>query len=60
MSSSADAQLERETVRAIADALLGVSAVVDIGGRVGAGRRAPRDVLRGPEQDARRAASAIG
>lgn len=34
---SADAQLERDTVRAIADALLGASAVVDIGGRVGAG-----------------------
>src|SRR5688572_21358613 len=32
-----DTQLERETVRAIADALLGVSAVVDTGGRVGAG-----------------------
>jgi len=32
-----DAQLERETVRAIADALLGVSAVVDAGGRVGTG-----------------------
>lgn len=31
---TADAQLERETVRAIADALLGVSAVVDAGGRV--------------------------
>lgn len=34
---TADAQLERDTVRAIADALLGASAVVDIGGRVGAG-----------------------
>jgi protein ImuB len=34
---AADAQLERETVRAIADALLGVSAVVDTGGRVAAG-----------------------
>ncbi|HEY0993906.1 MAG TPA: hypothetical protein VGD80_42915, partial [Kofleriaceae bacterium] len=34
---AADAQLERETVRAIADGLLGVSAVVDTGGRVGAG-----------------------
>jgi hypothetical protein len=34
---SADAQLERDTVRAIADALLGVSTVVDVGGRVGAG-----------------------
>jgi protein ImuB len=33
---SADGGLERETVRAIADALLGVSAVVDTGGRVGA------------------------
>jgi len=33
---AADAQLERETVRAIADALLGVSAVVDTGGRVAA------------------------
>ncbi len=32
----ADSALERETVRAIADALLGVSAVVDPGGRVGA------------------------
>src|SRR5262245_56003007 len=31
---AADAQLERETVRAIADALLGASAVVDSGGRV--------------------------
>jgi hypothetical protein len=34
---SADAQLERDTVRAIADALLGASAVVDVGGRVGPG-----------------------
>jgi hypothetical protein len=34
---TADAKLERETVRAIADALLGVSATVDVGGRVGAG-----------------------
>lgn len=34
---AADAQLERETVRAIADALLGVSAVVDTGGRVASG-----------------------
>jgi nucleotidyltransferase/DNA polymerase involved in DNA repair len=34
---SADAALERETVRAIADALLGVSAVVDAGGRVSGG-----------------------
>src|ERR1043166_3291409 len=33
---TADGQLERETVRAIADALLGVSSVVDTGGRVGA------------------------
>jgi hypothetical protein len=33
---AADGALERETVRAIADALLGVSAVVDTGGRVGA------------------------
>lgn len=33
---AADTQLERETVRAIADALLGVSAVVDTGGRVAA------------------------
>jgi hypothetical protein len=32
-----DAQLERETVRAIADALLAVSAVVDTGGRVAGG-----------------------
>lgn len=31
-----DGSLERETVRAIADALLGASAVVDAGGRVGA------------------------
>jgi nucleotidyltransferase/DNA polymerase involved in DNA repair len=34
---AADGALERETVRAIADALLGVSAVVDSGGRVAAG-----------------------
>ena len=34
---SADVAAERETVRAIADALLGVSAVVDVGGRVGSG-----------------------
>jgi hypothetical protein len=34
---AADTQLERETVRAIADALLGVSAVVDTGGRVAVG-----------------------
>jgi hypothetical protein len=33
---TADGALERETVRAVADALLGVSAVVDVGGRVGA------------------------
>ena len=33
---AADGQLERETVRAIADALLGMSAVVDTGGRVAA------------------------
>lgn len=33
----ADAALERETVRAIADALLAVSSVVDVGGRVGPG-----------------------
>ncbi len=32
-----DAALERETVRAIADALLGVSSVVDVGGRLGPG-----------------------
>src|SRR5690349_14961560 len=32
-----DALGERETVRAIADALLGVAQVVDLGGRVGAG-----------------------
>ncbi|HET9623858.1 MAG TPA: hypothetical protein VFP84_20945 [Kofleriaceae bacterium] len=32
----ADPQLERETVRAIADAMLGVSSVVDVGGRVAA------------------------
>jgi nucleotidyltransferase/DNA polymerase involved in DNA repair len=31
-----DHQLERETVRAIADALLAVAGVVDVGGRVGA------------------------
>ncbi len=34
---SADAQLERETIRAVADVLLGESAVVDLGGRIGAG-----------------------
>jgi protein ImuB len=33
---AADGALERETVRGIADALLGVSAVVDTGGRIGA------------------------
>ncbi|HEY0481310.1 MAG TPA: hypothetical protein VGD37_27530 [Kofleriaceae bacterium] len=33
---AADGPLERETVRAMADALLGMSAVVDTGGRVGA------------------------
>jgi len=34
---SGDTSLERETVRSVADALLGVSGVVDVGGRVGAG-----------------------
>lgn len=34
---NADAIAERETVRAIADALLAASGVVDLGGRVGAG-----------------------
>ena len=34
---TADGALERETMRAIADALLGVSAVVDSGGRVAGG-----------------------
>src|SRR6185436_6325849 len=34
---SSDAQLERDTVRAIADALLGISPVVDVGGRLGPG-----------------------
>jgi hypothetical protein len=34
---SADAQLERETIRAIADVVLGISGVVDVGGRIGAG-----------------------
>ncbi len=34
---TADAANERETVRSIADTLLGASAIVDIGGRVGAG-----------------------
>jgi protein ImuB len=34
---SADAQTERETVRALADALLAITPVVDVGGRVGAG-----------------------
>jgi hypothetical protein len=33
----AEPQLERETVRAIADALLGASPTVDAGGRIGAG-----------------------
>ena len=35
--ASADAPSERETVRAIADVVLGASATVDLGGRVGAG-----------------------
>jgi len=34
---TADPRIERETVRAIADALLAVSAQVDVGGRIGAG-----------------------
>ncbi|HEY4179337.1 MAG TPA: hypothetical protein VGM90_20980 [Kofleriaceae bacterium] len=34
---TADPAAERETVRALADALLGASATVDVGGRVGAG-----------------------
>jgi protein ImuB len=34
---TADAGLERETVRAIADAALSITKVVDLGGRVGAG-----------------------
>jgi nucleotidyltransferase/DNA polymerase involved in DNA repair len=34
---TADATLERETVRAMADALLGVSPIVDVGGRIGPG-----------------------
>lgn len=34
---TADAQLERDTTRALADALLGASPVVDVGGRVGPG-----------------------
>ncbi len=34
---SGDAALERETMRAIADSLLGVSSLVDAGGRIGAG-----------------------
>ena len=34
---SADAALERETVRAIADSVLGLTGVVDVGGRVGPG-----------------------
>src|SRR5262245_11749956 len=33
----ADPALERETVRAIADVMLAVSAMVDVGGRVGVG-----------------------
>ena len=33
-----EAALERETVRALADGLLGICAVVDLGGRVGAGQ----------------------
>ncbi|HEY4238533.1 MAG TPA: hypothetical protein VGM88_01915 [Kofleriaceae bacterium] len=32
---TADASLERETVRALADALLGISPTVDVGGRLG-------------------------
>lgn len=36
-SGPSDVQLEKEAVRAIADALLGVSPVVDLGGRVGSG-----------------------
>src|SRR5688572_6728406 len=32
---TADAQIERDTVRAIADSLLALSPVVDVGGRVG-------------------------
>src|SRR4051794_34890863 len=31
----AELQVERETVRAVADALLGVAPIVDLGGRVG-------------------------
>jgi hypothetical protein len=34
---SVDAASERETVRAIADGVLGLTAIVDVGGRVGAG-----------------------
>ena len=34
---TADQTLERETVRAIADSLLGVSPIVDVGGRIGPG-----------------------
>lgn len=34
---AADPQLERDTTRALADVLLGASAVVDVGGRVGPG-----------------------
>src|SRR2546421_7461026 len=33
----AELQIERETVRALADALLGLAPIVDVGGRVGAG-----------------------
>ena len=33
----AELQVERETVRAVADALLGLTPMVDVGGRVGAG-----------------------
>jgi protein ImuB len=34
---SAELQVERETVRAVADALLGLAPIVDVGARVGAG-----------------------
>ncbi|HEY5949565.1 MAG TPA: hypothetical protein VIV40_28920, partial [Kofleriaceae bacterium] len=34
---TADAATERETVRAIADSVLGISGIVDVGGRVGSG-----------------------
>ncbi|MDQ3369327.1 MAG: hypothetical protein M3680_28205, partial [Myxococcota bacterium] len=37
MVVSSDPQLERDTVRALADALLGISETVDIGGRIGPG-----------------------